>query len=83
MSHWFDDLHPGWQVFGVVSAVMGLATLCAWLAGPVPEDRLRQYEVTLGDGTRATCVVVQGERAAGVTCVPHIVLGPDTEEDKP
>jgi hypothetical protein len=46
-------------------------------------ERLRQYEVTLGDGTKATCVVVQGVRSAGVTCVPHIVLGPDAEEDKP
>jgi hypothetical protein len=46
-------------------------------------DGLRQYEVTLGDGTKATCVVVQGVRSAGVTCVPHVVLGPDAEEDKP
>jgi len=39
-----------------------------------------QSEITLGDGTKATCVIV---RDAGVTCVPHIVLGPDAEENKP
>jgi hypothetical protein len=48
-----------------------------------PSDPLTKHEVVLGDGTKATCVVVQGERAAGVTCVPHIVLGPDAEEYKP
>ena len=41
---------------------------------------LTQREVALGDGTKATCVIV---RDAGVTCVPHVVLGPDAEEDKP
>jgi len=76
MSHWFEDLHPGWQVAGIVSSVMGLAALCAWLAGPMSEDRLRQYEVVLGDGTKATCIIV---REAGVTCIPHVVLGHDSE----
>ena len=55
--------------------------LLAWLDSG--DGRLRQYEVTLGDGTRATCVVVQGMRSAGVTCVPHVVLVPDVEEDAP
>ena len=83
MSARFEDLHYGWKVAGIVSVVMGSAAFCAWLAGPIPEDHLRQYEVTLGDGTKATCVVVNGVRSAGVTCIPHVVLGPDAEEDKP
>ncbi len=44
------------------------------------KDPLTKHEVVLGDGTKATCVIV---REAGVTCVPHVVLGPDAEEDKP
>jgi hypothetical protein len=40
-------------------------------------ERLRQYEVTLGDGTTATCVVVEGYRSAGVTCIPHVVVAED------
>jgi hypothetical protein len=74
MSDWFEDLHYGWKVAGIVSSVMGSAALCAWLAGPIPEDSLRQYEVTLGDGTKATCIIV---RDAGVTCIPHVVVGED------
>jgi hypothetical protein len=37
---------------------------------------LTQREVVLGDGTKATCVIV---REAGVTCIPHVVNGPDAE----
>ena len=77
MSDWFEDLHYGWKLAGIVSSVVGSAALWAWLSGPMPEDRLRQYEVTLGDGTKATCVVVQGVRSAGVTCIPHVVVGED------
>ena len=44
------------------------------------EPNLPQREVTLGDGTKATCIIV---RDAGVTCVPHIVVGLDAEGDKP
>jgi len=69
---------------GVVGAVIVLAVFVGCLVWSLSTpDRLRQYEVTLGDGTTATCVVVQGYRSAGVTCIPHVVLGPDAEEDKP
>jgi hypothetical protein len=69
---------------GMVGAAILVAALLGALAwGASMPDGLRQYEVTLGDGTKATCIVVQGVRSAGVTCVPHIVLGPDAEEDKP
>ena len=40
------------------------------------KDPLTQREVVLGDGTKATCVMV---RDAGVTCIPHVVLGHDSE----
>jgi hypothetical protein len=69
----------GWVGMAVLVAVF--VACLVWAASN--RERLRQYEVVLGDGTKATCVVVQGVRAAGVTCVPHIVLGPDAEEDKP
>jgi hypothetical protein len=41
------------------------------------KDPLTQREVVLGDGTKATCVVVQGVRSAGVTCIPHVVVSED------
>jgi hypothetical protein len=63
----------GWVGTAIFAAAL-LAAL-AWTAS-MP-DRLRQYEVTLGDGTTATCVVVQGVRSAGVTCIPHVVVGED------
>ena len=59
-------------VFGLMLFGMGLS--CGKQAAPT--DDLTQREVVLGDGTKATCIVV---RDAGVTCVPHVVLGPDTE----
>ena len=65
-----------------MAVLVAVFVACLVWAASNPE-RLRQYEVVLGDGTKATCVVVQGVRAAGVTCVPHIVLGPDAEEDTP
>ena len=69
---------------GVVGAVIIVAVFVGCLVWSLSTpDRLRQYEVKLGDGTTATCVVVQGYRSAGVTCVPHVVLGPDAEEDTP
>lgn len=60
--------------------VLVLAVL-VWVASS--DEPPRQYEITLGDGTKATCVVAQGYYSAGVTCVPHVVLGPDAEENKP
>ena len=58
-----------------------MAALVATLVwGASMPDGLRQYEVTLGDGTRATCVVVQGVRSAGVSCVPHTFLGDGHDE---
>ena len=65
-----------------MAVLVAVFVACLVWAASNPE-RLRQYEVVLGDGTKATCVVVQGVRAAGVTCVPHIVLGPGAEEDTP
>lgn len=64
-------------VGGIILLIVFIGCLI-WAASH--EDRLRQYEVTLGDGTRATCVVVQGYRSAGVNCVPHIVTGPEAED---
>ena len=58
--------------------VFGLSSSCGEKVALT--DDLTQREVTLGDGTKATCIIV---RDAGVTCVPHVVLGPDAEEDKP
>jgi hypothetical protein len=69
----------GWV--GMAVLVAALLGALAW--GASMPDGLRQYEVTLGDGTKATCIVVQGVRSAGVTCVPHIVIGPDADEDQP
>jgi len=63
---------------GVVGGVILLAVFVGCLVWSLSTpDRLRQYEVTLGDGTTATCVVVQGYRSAGVTCIPHVVVGED------
>ena len=67
-------------VGGIILLIVFIGCLI-WAASN--EDRLRQYEITLGDGTKATCVVVQGYRSAGVNCVPHVVMVPDAEEDKP
>lgn len=58
--------------------VFGVSSTCQTRSAPA--DNLTQREVTLGDGTKATCIIV---RDAGVTCVPHVVLGPDAEDDKP
>ena len=82
MKTWWSGLSDEVRHILLLVPVIALAfALIAWLDSG--GGSLRQYEVTLGDGTKATCVVVQGVRAAGVTCVAHIVLGPDTEEDKP
>lgn len=82
MKTWWSKLSDDVRHILLLVPVIALVfALLAWLDSG--DGRLRQYEVTLGDGTRATCVVVQGVRSAGVTCVPHVVLGPDAEEDKP
>ena len=82
MKAWWQGLSKDARdVVLLLPAMLALVALLAWLYSY--DDRLRQYEVTLGDGTKATCVVVQGVRSAGVTCIPHVVLGPDAEEDKP
>ena len=72
----WDDLDFGSKVFSVIAVVATIAMLVACALSPPWADDLTQREVVLGDGTKATCIVV---RDAGVTCVPHIVLGPDTE----
>ena len=77
MKTWWQGLsNDARHVLLLIPAVLALVALLAWLYSG---DSLRQYEVTLGDGTKATCVVVQGVRSAGVTCIPHVVLGPDAE----
>jgi hypothetical protein len=86
MKTWWQGLSGDARyVLLLIPAVLALVALLVWLYSG--GGSLRQYEVTLGDGTRATCVVVQGVRAAGVTCIPHIVVGEDeavdAEEDKP
>ena len=78
MKTWWSKLSDEVRHILLLVPVIALVfALLAWLDSG--DGRLRQYEVTLGDGTRATCVVVQGVRSAGVTCVPHVVLGPDAE----
>ena len=69
------------DVVTMIILVIVFVSCLVWAASN--PERFRQYEVTLGDGTKATCVVSQGYRSAGVTCIPHVVLGPDAEEDKP
>lgn len=51
-----------------------LVAFSAWLLLAKP---LAQYEVTLGDGTKATCIVVSVRGGGGVTCIPHMVAGED------
>ena len=76
MRAWWKGLSDDARyVLLLIPAVLALVALLAWLYSG--DSRLRQYEVTLGDGTKATCVVVQGVRSAGVTCVPHVAVGED------
>ena len=63
---------------------LGFAGLCSAtflsigiFMGKGLQPTLTQREVTLGDGTKATCIIV---RDAGATCVPHAVTGPDAED---
>lgn len=83
MKWWyeFDDTYKMGVLLSIVAVVAGI--VACWVQ-PASEDRLVTHEVTLGDGTRATCVVVQGVRSAGVTCVPHVTFdGHDAEEVTP
>ena len=76
MKTWWQGLSVDTRsVLVLLPAVLALVALLAWLYSG--DDRLRQYEVVLGDGTKATCVVVQGVRSAGVTCIPHVVVAED------
>lgn len=69
-----------WNAF-IVTAAFSLLFFCigAYFGIGIKQVDLllTQREVVLGDGTRATCVVVQGVRSAGVTCVPHVAVGED------
>ena len=65
-----------WAATAILVAV--LVGLLSWSAST--PSKPRQYEVTLGDRTKATCVVVQGVRSAGVSCVPHTFLGDGHDE---
>jgi hypothetical protein len=79
MNAWWNSLSDNaqWALI-VVPIPLVIFAVFGWVM--TQQEPLRQYEVTLGDGTKATCVVVQGVRAAGVTCIPHVVVGPDAEE---
>jgi hypothetical protein len=59
-----------------VTIVVGLGLLAAAFHDVLVSvrDPLTQREVVLGDGTKATCVIV---RDSGVSCVPHVVVGED------
>ena len=72
----WDDLDAGSKLFAVIALLSVVVTIACGLLADAPTDDLTQREVVLGDGTKATCIIV---RDAGVTCVPHIVLGPDAE----
>ena len=76
----WEDMDFGSKLFAVLTLLSLVVIIACGLLADAPTDNLTQREITLGDGTKATCVIV---RDAGVTCVPHIVLGPDAEEDKP
>lgn len=80
MKWWeeFDDTYKMGVLLSIVAIVGGI--VACWVQ-PVSGDRLVTHEVTLGDGTHATCIVVQGVRSAGVTCVPHVTFeGHDADE---
>ena len=82
MKTWWSGLtHEEREAVGGSVVLLLVLAVFVWAASN--DTPLRQQEVILGDGTKATCVVVQGYRSAGVTCIPHVVLGPDAEEDKP
>ena len=78
---WWDDFNEDYKMVTLLalSLLIGVSVVLAW-AQPASDDRLVTHEVTLGDGTRATCIVVQGVRSAGVTCVPHAFVGHDADE---
>ncbi len=68
-----------------IGAVIALAVL-AFGAWQVLGSPISQYEVTLGDGSKATCIVARVRGGGGVTCIPHMVVGEDDsvgEEVKP
>lgn len=75
---WWNDFGDDHKLIVLLSVIALVAGIVACWVQPASEDRLVTHEVTLGDGIKATCVVVQGVRSAGVTCIPHVV-----EEDKP
>lgn len=60
-------------IFYVV-ALLALVAFSVWLFAAKP---LTQYEVTLGDGTQATCVVVSIRGGGAMNCIPHMVVGED------
>ena len=72
----WQDLDAGSKLCAVLALLSLVVTIACGLLADGPADNLTQREVVLGDGTKATCIIV---RDAGVTCVPHIVLGPDAE----
>lgn len=76
----WDDLDAGSKLFAVIALLSVVVTIACGLLADGRTDDLTQREVVLGDGTKATCIIV---RDAGVTCVPHVVLGSDAEDDKP
>lgn len=77
---WWDEFDDSYKVVVLLSIVALVAGMVACWVQPTSADRLVTHEVTLGDGTKATCIVVQGVRSAGMTCVPHIAIdGHDAE----
>lgn len=82
MRTWWEGL-SGETRYNIMMVPTLLALLGLLLWGASYDGRISQHEVTLGDGTRATCIVVQGVRTGGVTCVPHVVEGHDAEEATP
>ena len=76
----WEDMDFGSKLCAVLVLVILVVTIACGLLADAPADDLTQREVVLGDGTKATCIIV---RDAGVTCVPHVVLGSDAEDDKP
>ena len=76
----WQDLDAGSKLCVVLVLVSLVATIAGHLLADGRTDDLAQREVVLGDGTKATCIIV---RDAGVTCVPHVVEGHDADEVTP
>jgi hypothetical protein len=59
-----------------IGAVVIVVAICLWAFFATP---ISQYEVSLGDGTKATCIIGSVRGGGGITCLPHGPAGKDSE----